>query len=481
MKKKKWIWIGGGAVGIILISLAVLLLILPDKNTEANTPVQRTTKVAKGNILVSVSGSGSVISTDSQNVRTKDEGKVKEVLVKAGDIVKKGQTLLTFEAEDLSDSLETKESSLESQKMDLLDLQAQYKRQVYEGASEEALNEVQKSINKQELNIKSTEKEIASIKEDMVPPDPLVSPMDGTVTTVSITAGEKANSGSELFVINDYQNLSVQIQVDELDIPQVKIGMKATVQLDALPDQSIDGVVSAIANEGSASNGVSLFDVTVKLNQSDGVRVGMSAEASIVLSDKSDILTLPVEAVQKRDDTYFVILPSADTESASAGDRTGGRSPATGDANMPSQPTGDGEMQTPATSEREMPIGPPADSSQDATAGKPNASSQQRTRNTGRANMREVEIGVHNETSIEIVSGLNEGDEVVIPTVISTSSSANQQQEQMMQGSFGGFGGGAAPDGGGFPGGGGGMSGGGGGMPGGDMSTGGSGRGGGGR
>lgn len=143
----------------------------------------------------------------------------------------------------------------------------------------------------------------------MVPPDPLTSPIDGTVTAVNITAGEQAKSGSELFVINDYQKLSVKIQVDELDIPSVTKGMKANVQVDAFPDQTFEGVVSDIANEGVASGGVSLFDVTIALNNSEGVRVGMSAEATIITEEKKDILTLPIEAVQQRAGRYFVMLP----------------------------------------------------------------------------------------------------------------------------------------------------------------------------
>lgn len=452
MKNKKWIWIGTGAACVLMISLALLLLVTPNKKEAVSAPVQQTTKVVKGSIMVSVSGSGSVISTNSESVRTKDEGKVKEVLVKAGELVKKGQALLTFEGEDLSDSLESKQSSLESQKMDLLDIQAQYKKQVYEGASEEELNNTRKSISKQELEIKNTEAEIASLKEDMVPPAPLTAPMDGTVTSVNITSGEKANNGSELFVIHDYQNLSVKIQVDELDIPQVKIGMQASVQLDALPDTSIDGVVSDIADEGASSNGVSLFDVTIKLDQTDGVRVGMSAEASIVLNDKKDILTLPVEAVQKRGDGYVVMLPFTASDSAGDNRQSGVRGPEGGEA------------------------------SKSAPKTEPAEGTGQRNQGAARGKMQQVEIGVHNETLIEIVSGLNEGDEVVIPTVIGTST--NRQQEQTMQGEggFGGFGGGSMPGGGGIPGGG--MSGGGGGgVPGGGggMSGGGFNRGGGGR
>ncbi|MDU2243722.1 MAG: efflux RND transporter periplasmic adaptor subunit, partial [Paenibacillus sp.] len=273
---KKWLWIGIGAVGMIAIAL-ILILTIPNKPKQATAPVQNTTRVSKGDITVSVSGSGSTVSTESVSVRTKDEGKVSEVRVKAGDVVKKGQVLLTFEGTDNSDNLKVQQSSLESQKLDLVDLQDQFKRQVQEGADEQALNATKKSIAKQELNIGNTEAEIAKLQEDTIPPDPLTSPIDGTVTAVNITAGEQAKSGTELFVINDYQKLSV------------KEGMKATVKVDALPDQTFEGAVSDIADEGVASGGVSLFDVTIALNDSEGVRVGMSAEATIITEEKQDV------------------------------------------------------------------------------------------------------------------------------------------------------------------------------------------------
>ncbi|WP_059046608.1 efflux RND transporter periplasmic adaptor subunit [Paenibacillus rubinfantis] len=453
--KKKWLWIGMGAVVIIALAL-LLILTIPNKPKQAATPVQNTTRVSKGDITVSVSGSGSIVSTESESVRTKDEGKVSEVHVKAGDVVKKGQVLLTFEGTDNSDNLKSQQSSLESQKLDLLDLQEQFKRQVQEGADEQTLNATKKSITKQELNISNTETEITKLKEDMVPPDPLTSPIDGTVTAVNITAGEQAKGGSELFVINDYQKLSVKIQVDELDIPSVEEGMKSTVQVDALPDQTFEGVVSDIADEGVASGGVSLFDVTIALNDSTGVRVGMSAEATIITEEKQDVLTLPIEAVQQRGGRYVVLLPGTGSGAAS---EAGG---AASEAGTGSAGAGD----APGTGSA------PSTSGGATGAARGNGSSGGMS---GR--MQVVEVGAHNETLIEIVSGLTEGQEVVIPTVISTSSgSAAQQQQTRMQGGFGGgsgfgggggagtsFGGGTAPGGGGAaPTGGGGFGGGGG-------------------
>lgn len=439
--KKKWIWIGSGIVALCAI-IIIIVMAIPDKQNKSTAAVQNTTKVSKGNITVSVSGSGSVVSTDGETVRTKDEGKASEVLVEAGDVVKKGQVLLTFEAEDNEDSLKSQETTLQTQKLDLADLQEEYKQQVQEGASEETLNATKKSITKQELNISNTESEIASLKEDMVPPDPLTSPIDGTVTTVNITSGERAQDGDELFVINNYQNLSVTIQVDELDIPDVELGMKANVQIDALPDQTIEGEVSDIADEGVTSNGVSLFDVTIDLKNSDNIRVGMSAEATIILDEKQDVLTLPIEAVQQSGDKYIVTLP---TNQASGNADSSGtdNDKAPTDTSKASAESGESAAQSSAAQSSAAPSQDTGNKGQDSKA-------------AGGVNgqIKEVEVGVHDESTIEIVSGLNEGDEVVIPTVVGSSSTTSEQEEQMMQQGGGNFGGGMPAGGGGFSGGG---------------------------
>lgn len=461
--RKRWLWVGIGVGAICVLALAASLLLPKQENNRA-APVQNTTRVSKNSISVSISGSGSIVSTESESVRTKDEGKVSEVLVKTGEVVKTGQALLTFEGTDNTDALEEQQSSLTSQQLDLKDLQEQFKRQVQEGADEQSLNATKKSITKQELGISNTEAKIATLQEEMAPPAPLTSPIDGTITSVNITAGEQAKNGAELFVINDYQQLSVKIQVDELDIPQVEVGMKSTVQIDALPDKEFEGQVTEIANEGAPSNGVSLFDVTIALNSSDGVRVGMSAEATVIISEKQDVLTLPIEAVQQRGERYVVILAGSEnatgigTEDTLESRTLAGRAGNGTDAVEQEQGTAASDS-------------PP--SSRDSN---PRESGNRGTRASGdqggTSSFKEVEVGVHNESLIEIVSGLAEGEEVVIPTVMSPSNATNGQQDMMMQRGFsggmggegggfggtgGGFGGGAAPSGGrsGFSGGGG--------------------------
>ncbi|WP_019637271.1 efflux RND transporter periplasmic adaptor subunit [Paenibacillus fonticola] len=436
--KKKWLWLIAAA-GILLI-IAFLLYIFAARNQQGEPPAveQNTAQATKGDIVVSVSGAGSVIATESEAVRTKEEGVVDEVKVEVGSIVKKGQVLLTFEANDLSHSISAKESSLELEQLNLNELQEKYKREVHEGASEESLASTKLSITKQEKNIQTIKDDIASLKEDMIAPDPLLAPIGGTITTVNISPGERAKEGNELFTIIDYEQLSTTVSVDELDIAQVQTGMRAEVTLDAIANQTFAGSVTGIANEGQASNGVALFDVTVKLDNPAGIRVGMSAEVTIILDEKAGVLTLPIEAVRQIGGDYMVILPSE----------------APADIQQPDMP---------------MP-----------------ASGRQNRANSAGGAMQKVEVGVHDETRIEIISGLNEGDEVVVPTVRGATSQGGEGEQRMMPGIGmpGGsvMPGGSAPSGAGMRGGagisggavsGGGMSGSGGGIPGGGTSGGG--------
>lgn len=398
--------------------------------------------------------------------------------------------LITFVAGDFDDKLKEANKSLENLKTELTNKQENYKTIAMNNATDEELESAKSAIDKAKSDIADQQDSIAAIYEDMVPPDPLTAPIDGTITAVNITDGEQAQNGTELFTMTDYVNLSVTVQVDELDIPQIKLDQVSTITLDALEDKEFAGKVIDIAKEGTSSNGVSLFNVTVGLNNSEGVLVGMSAEVAITIEEKNDILTVPIEAVSEVNGKYYVNVPvteggeSAATDSGAAGgqapggDAAGGQAPG-GDAVGGQAPSGDtaggppsgewqgGEGQSGGRGMRSGGYG--GGGSGGYGGGEfPGGASGGRTAASSASGQKRVavEVGIHNESNIEIVSGLNEGDEVIIPTVISTGNTSTQQTQ--MQGGMGGsFGGGGMT--GGFTGGGagGGMTGGGGGFSGG--------------
>ncbi|MFF2017257.1 efflux RND transporter periplasmic adaptor subunit [Paenibacillus sp. NPDC058177] len=478
MKKKKVALLSIGAAAVVTAGLLVYAY-LPDKSSALAEIPLNTASVTKGDIVVSVTGAGSVTAPRTGKVKTKDSGKVLKVLVKEGDVVKKGQTLITFEGADLSDSLRQEKNNLANLQLDLEDKQDQYHKLADSGAPEDQVKSSKRSLDKAKTDIENQKYKVASVEESMVPPAPLTATIDGTVTAVNISDGEKAMDGSELIDITDYSNLSAVVQVDELDVPSVELGMPAAIKLDALPDKKYQGKVTAIANEGTSSNGVSLFDVTVDLTDSKGARAGMSAEVSITTAEKKDVLTVPIEAVRDRNGTYMVAVP-ATSGAAGTGEGTGsagaGQAPGSAGGAAPDGTDGSssGSGSTPAAGSRDgfggagSGTGAYGGGARGTRGGMGQAAKTGTSTGTGTTpaqRMITVEVGLHDESRMEITSGLKEGDQVVIPTVISSGNSAAAQQGQG-GGGFGGFGGGGGGATGGIPGsggfGGGGRNGGGG-------------------
>lgn len=113
----------------------------------------------------------------------------------------------------------------------------------------------------------------------------------------------------------NFDELEFQAQMDELDIPNIKVDQAVKVTVTALPDKTFTGKVKTIADQGQAQNGVSTFPVTISLDSTEGLKSGMTADASILVNEKKNALYVPIEAVQKSDDDrYYVMIPKKEKE-----------------------------------------------------------------------------------------------------------------------------------------------------------------------
>ncbi len=127
----------------------------------------------------------------------------------------------------------------------------------------------------------------------------LVAPFDGIVSAVNISAGQTVSAGTVAIQIVDPSNVQVSATVDEIDVPQVKVGQKATISLDALPNDTFSGVVSTISILGNSQSGVVSYPVTINLTDPSGVslRQGMSATATIITQEIDNVLLVPSAAI----------------------------------------------------------------------------------------------------------------------------------------------------------------------------------------
>lgn len=238
----------------------------------------------------------------------------------------------------------------------------------------------------------------------------ITSPISGTVISKTTKAGDKLDNTSAqtvMAIVADMSIIKFDIAVDELDIAKVKVGQDVDITADALDGKTFTGYIDKISIVGTTNNGVTTYPVTVIVNDPDGLIPGMNVEATIVVDSAEDVLMIPSTALN-RGNTVWV---KKDSESAKNGKVVENK-----DANAKDNKNNDS-----------------------AYAGYVQV---------------EVETGLSNDSFVEIKSGLQENDDILITTVSSGKSIMEMMQYGGMQDGPGGGPNGGGPNGGG-PGGGG--------------------------
>ncbi len=331
------------------------------------------------------------------------EATIEKVLVHEGDYVTEGTALFTLNASDVKDILDSYQDKVDSADSDL----------------ENAKNTVDTT-------------------NDSLDNYTITAPISGTVVTKTSKVGDKiqnGNSATTMAVIYDLSAVTFQMNIDELDISNVKVGQTVNVTADAFSDQTFTGEVTNVSMEGTTSNGVTYYPVTVTLTEYGDLLPGMNVDGVIVLDSSENAIAIPVDALQRGDVVYV-----KDSE----GSKKTAETTAAENAEAEN-----------ADAKPEMPAG-----NQDAKDNAADAEKVADSRVPEGFHAVKVTTGLSNSSYVEITSGnLSVGD-----TVYVSQSTVSSDSTDMMMGGMGGPGGGSGGMGGG-PGGGGGAPGGGGGGP----------------
>lgn len=222
-----------------------------------------------GNISILATEQVKITSDKSKNFKSQSSGTVKDLYVNNGDYIKAGDLLMVLENDDLQDSLLDANSNLSD-------------------AYEDLANE------KSNLDFYT-----------------ITAPIDGIITKLNISEGDYIRSESDLLTIVNNENIEFDIEVDELDINDIKLGQSVKVTIDAIEETAripIIGTVSNISIEGNSMNSVTSYPVTISLSGDDSIRMGMNCSAEIIIESKENVLCVPVEAITTRRNKYYVTL-----------------------------------------------------------------------------------------------------------------------------------------------------------------------------
>lgn len=290
-------------------------------NSKSTAVRYKTTIAEKGTLTTSVSGSGNIIVDSSSNIDPTITGTVKNLSVSVGEKVEKGQFLFDIDNKDLGVNV-TKAYSSYLQSLASLETAKASKKEAKTNYDE--ANSSEKSLYKKKLeaaeisvtvaqeNIKSAFQNYQNEKSDYADKK-VTAPISGTVNAINIKNGDdlsKLTSGSSRqvpIIIGDLGTLKAQVQVNEVDIPNVQIGQKAMMTFSAIEDLSVSGKVEKMDSLGTLNSGVVTFNVTISFDTLDPrIRPEMSVSASIITDVKQDVVIVPSGAVKTQGGRSYV-------------------------------------------------------------------------------------------------------------------------------------------------------------------------------
>lgn len=243
------------------------------KNAGGLTTAQAATASING---VSSIGSATFAYQAERTLTAQAAGTVTSINVQEGSEVAKDDIILGLSGDDLTESIQSASESLRSAEISMQNLQ-------------DAMNNYT-----------------------------ITAPISGTIIEKDAKAGDAVKAGDTLCIVYDLSYLEMSINVDELQISSISVGQQVQITADAVPDKTYVGTVTRVSMKGASNGGTTTYPVTIRIDDTDGLRPGMNANAEIVVAQANNALVVPNAAVVRG--SY--VLVTKDSPSAANADTT---------------------------------------------------------------------------------------------------------------------------------------------------------------
>jgi HlyD family secretion protein len=259
-------------------------------------------------VTVSITASGTINPVMQVNIGTEVSGKIDKIYKDFNDRVKKGELLAKLDTSNLEMALEDARIDLKkiqlSANENLIDLNSAKELFEQEMISQYELNRAQYNYD---LAIENIEKAKFSVKraETNLNNAIIYSPIDGVIISRSVDEGQTVaaslNTPTLYIIANNLEEMQIEAQIDEADIGKVKNDQRVRFSIDAFPDLNFWGRVKQVRLNPIMESGVVTYKVIISVNNPDGVIMpGMTANVEIIIDSKRDILTINERALQFR-------------------------------------------------------------------------------------------------------------------------------------------------------------------------------------
>ena len=336
MKKRFFILLG------LLVATGAVYYFFSSNNKQETTYL--TESVTRGNVEKTVVASGSVESVNEVDAGAQASGEITKLYVKLGQEIKKGEMIADIDSTTQINTLNTKKAALVSYQAQLKAKKTAYdvalssynrlsKLYTQKATSLDSLNTAKSTLDNAkaemeaiEANIKQAEIEV-NTAETNVGYTKITAPMDGTVISVPVSEGQTVNANQTtptIVTIADLSKMKIKPEISEGDITKVKAGQEVSFTI--LSDSQtvyhsvIDSVdpantttsdssstSSSISSSSSSTTSAIYYYANVLIDNPDRtLRIGMTTENNIKITNAKDVLLVSNMAIQKRDGKSFV-------------------------------------------------------------------------------------------------------------------------------------------------------------------------------
>jgi len=336
---KRILW--GGIAALVV----AILVIVNVRRTPGGQASVEAGDVKRGSLSSTVRAAGRVQPETQVKLSAKVPGAVVKLAVKEGDHVKRGQFLLQIDDAQYRAEVGEAKAAIEAARSNLRLAQAAFdqsdavlQRKVALSkqnlVSAEELDQAKAQRNSDRARVDANQEQVHQaeasllVAEDNLKKTRFDSPLDGVITQLGIEKGEIVvigtmnNPGTIVLTVADLSRMKVEADVDETDVATIQIGQTAQIKVDALPDTTLTGTVSTIANSPYIENSQTQeqqtnFKVDVAIDHPPlSLRPGMTSDVEIKTATRDGVLYVPIQAV--------VVRTSEDLETPAKGKKKQG-------------------------------------------------------------------------------------------------------------------------------------------------------------
>lgn len=347
--KRNFLVVGGGIVTILVIA-GLFGWQRVTANAAANNARVQTATVTRGTLVATVNAAGNVSAPQEATIAFQTSGRVVQVNVQAGDVVKQGQVLLQLDPTDLQLALQSAQANLASAQANydsaktktaqtpnqlivakaaldkataaLQRAQREYDQVAWRpdlGMTTQSANLQSASLDYQSaaanyqiatsslsdgatLILAQAQLDRAQIAVDQAQANlakaSLIAPFDGIVAAVNYNVGDTPGLSPAADIV-DVSNLQVKVMIAEVDMSKIKVGETAQMTVDALPGKMYRAKVIAFSPVGMVTQGVVNYPVTVAITNPDrDIKSGMTANLAVSVDRRENVLLVPTRAVR---------------------------------------------------------------------------------------------------------------------------------------------------------------------------------------